>query len=114
MSNIKILSENGNPQIKSYYDQIRQNISLQNLSLSNLENRSKELSKKQEIRINQLKEIEDKKNILLTRSRMLQVSLDRNAYKKKIIYGLLVIIFGIFISCLILYIIFIKKKIVQQ
>lgn len=42
--------------------------------------------------------LEQKRNILLTRNRMLQLSQDRNIYKQKVIYTILALI----ITCLIL------------
>ena len=40
---------------------------------------------------------------------MLQISQDRNAYKKKIIYSLIALIFAIFIFTLVMYVLFIRK-----
>jgi Fe2+ transport system protein B len=105
----ELLSEYGVSQINKYYDIIDQNVNLQNLGLSQLENKNQELLKKQEIQLNQLKEIEDKEKLLLTRSRMLQIAQDRNSYKKKIIYSLLALIFGIFILTIVMYVLFKRK-----
>jgi len=55
------------------------------------------LIEKQQIQESQMKEIENKARLLLTRSRMLQISQDRNSYKTKIIYTLLAILIVIFI-----------------
>jgi hypothetical protein len=55
------------------------------------------LIEKQQIQNSQMKEIENKARLLLTRSRMLQISQDRNSYKTKIIYTLLAILIVIFI-----------------
>ena len=104
------LSDNGKSQIDSYYEQIKFNIDSQNLTLNELGSKSKELSNKRQIQVNQLKEIEDKEKLLLTRSRMLQISQDRSIYKKKIIYSLLAFILIAFILCLIMYVLFIRKK----
>ena len=59
--------------------------------------------------MNQAKEIEDKEKILLTRSRMLQISQDRISYRKKIIYSLLAVVFAIFIIMITLYVLFFKN-----
>ena len=96
-------------QINSYFDQIKNNIEMQGVSLRELSTKNDELHKKQQIQLNQLKEIEDKEKLLLTRSRMLQISQDRNAYKKKIIYSLIALIFAIFIFTLVMYVLFIRK-----
>jgi len=103
------VSNYGIDQINSYYNLIDQNINLQNMSIQDLESKNQELSKKQEIQQNQLKEIEDKEKLLLTRSRMLQISQDRNSYKKKIIYTLIAAIFLIFILTIVLYVYFKRK-----
>ena len=103
------LTDNAQAQINTYFDQIRNNIQLQGVSLRELSNKNDELYKKQQIQLNQLKEIEDKEKLLLTRSRMLQISQDRNAYKKKIIYSLIAVIFAIFIFTLVMYVLFIRK-----
>lgn len=99
----------GASQITQYHDMIDRNVNLQNISLSELDNKNRELLEKQQIQINQLKEIEDKEKLLLTRSRMLQISQDRNSYKKKIIYSLLAVIFGIFLFTIAMYVLFISK-----
>lgn len=82
-------------------------------NLSNLmtgvEQQNNDILAKQQIQIDQLKEIQEKEKLLLTRSRMLQISQDRNAYKKKIIYTLLSIIFIIFILIILSYVMFKKR-----
>jgi predicted PurR-regulated permease PerM len=108
-SGVLNVSNYGIDQINSYYNLIDQNINLQNMSIQDLESKNQELSKKQEIQQNQLKEIEDKEKLLLTRSRMLQISQDRNSYKKKIIYTLIAAIFLIFILTIVLYVYFKRK-----
>jgi len=107
------LADVGNNLLNSYYNNIQDTVSLQNISLSELENKNKELMKKKLIQINQMKEIQDKEKLLLTRSRMLQISQDRNSYKKKIIYTLIAIIFIIFILTLVMYVFFIRKMAVK-
>ena len=82
---------------------------MQGVSLSELGDKNDQLYQKQQIQLNQLKEIEDKEKLLLTRSRMLQISQDRNAYKKKVIYSLIAVIFAIFIFTLVMYVLFIRK-----
>ena len=61
----------------------------------NTKNRT--LHEKQQIQDSQMKEIENKEKLLLTRARMLQISQDRNSYKTKVIYTLLAILIVIFI-----------------
>ena len=103
------LAGNAQTQINTYFDQIKNNIQMQGVSLRELSNKNDELYQKQQIQLNQLKEIEDKEKLLLTRSRMLQISQDRNSYKKKIIYSLIALIFAIFIFTLVMYVLFIRK-----
>jgi len=94
-----------------YNQQIQNLINMQEKSVDEIDMKNNELVKKYLIQIEQLKEIEDKEKLLLTRSRMLQISQDRNAYKKKIIYSLLTVVFAIFIVALVLYVLFAKKKV---
>jgi hypothetical protein len=100
----------GQNQVNAYYAGIEGNIGLQNAALTQIQQKNAELLSKQDIQISQLNEIEEKEKLLLTRSRMLQISQDRNSYKKKIIYTLIAIIFAIFIFTLLIYIFF-KRKI---
>jgi len=103
------LADNAKARINTYFDQIKNNIQMQGVSLRELSDKNYELYQKQQIQLNQLKEIEDKEKLLLTRSRMLQISQDRNSYKKKIIYSLIALIFAIFIFTLVMYVLFIRK-----
>jgi len=96
-------------QISSFYNTLDDSIKLQDSFEQNLNTKNDELLRKQQIQINQLKEIEDKEKLLLTRSRMLQISQDRNSYKKKIIYSLIAVIFLIFIVTLVLYVLYTRK-----
>jgi hypothetical protein len=100
----------GNPNLNTYIDTIQSSINSQNAVISDLDKKNNQLLKKQTVQINQLKEIEDKEKLLLTRSRMLQIAQDRNSYKKKIIYTLIATIFLIFIITIALYIFLIRKK----
>ena len=96
-------------QINQFYNTLQDSIDLQTSFESNLSTKNEELLRKQQIQINQLKEIEDKEKLLLTRSRMLQISQDRNSYKKKIIYSLIAVIFLIFILTLVMYVLYSRK-----
>ena len=96
-------------QINQFYNTLQNSIDLQTSFESNLSTKNEELLRKQQIQINQLKEIEDKEKLLLTRSRMLQISQDRNSYKKKIIYSLIAVIFLIFILTLVMYVLYSRK-----
>lgn len=67
------------------------------------------LAEKQQRQIEQQAEIEDKTNLILTRSRMLQIAEERNMYKKKIIFTLLAVILLILIITLTTYVFFAKQ-----
>lgn len=103
------LSDSGREQVNTYFSQIRNNLEMQTMSLQELGTKNQELNEKKQIQLDQLREIEEKEKLLLTRSRMLQISQDRNAYKKKIIYSLIAVIFAIFIFTLVMYVLFIRK-----
>jgi hypothetical protein len=99
----------GNDQVQSYAQILQNNAQLQAMSQIDINNKNAELLDKQSVQLNQFNEIEDKEKLLLTRARMLQISQDRNAYKKKIIYTLIALIFGIFIFTLVMYVLFVRK-----
>jgi len=86
-----------------------QQIFQNNTPLDDIEQKNNDLIEKQQIEMNQLREIQEKEKLLLTRSRMLQIAQDRNSYKKKIIYTLIALIFLIFIFTLALYVYFTRK-----
>lgn len=109
-SYITSLSDMGQDQINNYYSQISNNLQSQQMAISALDQKNEELINKQQIQINQMKEIQEKEKLLLTRSRMLQIAQDRNVYKKKIIYSLIAVIFAIFILTLIIYVLFVRKS----
>jgi hypothetical protein len=106
MSNLDVY---GNDVLNDAYETIQNNVSLQQASLAELESKNNDLMKKQQIQLNQMKEIEDKEKLLITRSRMLQISQDRNSYKKKIIYSLIAAIFIILIFTLAMYVFYVRK-----
>jgi peptidoglycan hydrolase CwlO-like protein len=54
--------------------------------------------------------IEDKMKLIDTRNRMLQVVIEKNSYKKKVIYTLISVIIAIVIIMLVAYVYFNKKK----
>ena len=91
------------------YQQTINNIQQMNLSLSDIESKNSAIRDKQMRQIEQLKEIEDKEKLILTLSRMLQISQDRNSYKKKVIYSLIALILFIFIGTIMTYVLFIRK-----
>jgi hypothetical protein len=96
-------------ELQNFNDLIANSRTLVNLTNQELQSKTNELLEKQTIQINQLKEIEDKEKLLLTRARMLQIAQDRNAYKKKIIYTFIAAIFAIFIITLVIYVLYVRK-----
>lgn len=84
-------------------------VNVQNSALTaDVESKNTLLMEKQQIQDSQMKEIENKEKLLLTRARMLQISQDRNSYKTKIVYALLAILIVIFIINLFIW--SLKKK----
>jgi hypothetical protein len=79
-------------------------------NLSNIQVKNVELLKKQVRQQQQLRELEDKEKLILTRSRMLQIAQDRNAYKQKIIYSFIALILLIFICTILIYVFFTRKS----
>ena len=77
---------------------------------STISEKNNNLIQKNKINLQQEIAIADKQKLLLTRSRMLQISMDKNAYKTKIMYTLIAIILFIFISTLGIYAFVSKKK----
>ena len=100
-----------NNKINTYEDKINSKLNSQTEAIRELEIKNEELADKQNIQMQQLKEIEDKEKLLLTRSRMLQISQDRNSYKSKIIYLLFVAIFIVIITILMFYTFFKRNPI---
>lgn len=83
---------------------IMQNIQdINNESATLIQNKNATLIEKDGIYHNQLKEIENKEKLLLTRSRMLQIAQDRNSYKTKVLYTLMAILIVILIINLIIW-----------
>ena len=79
-------------------------------NLANIQVKNTELLKKQVRQQQQLRELEDKEKLILTRSRMLQIAQDRNAYKQKIIYSFIALILLIFICTILIYVFFTRKS----
>ncbi len=92
-----------------YINEIENSLNSLGSYLIEIEQKNQAILDKQHIQLNQLKEIQDKEKLLLTRSRMLQISQDRNSYKKKVIYTLIAIIFGLFILILFMYVLFTRR-----
>jgi hypothetical protein len=105
MSNYNQLLNSGIQAVDNYYIDITTGASNENTELLGINNKNSVLFEKQKIQMQLLEEIENKEKLLLTRSRMLQISHDRNSYKKQLIYTtfacaialsiLIIIIFGI-------------------
>ena len=86
--------------IKDYKKEIK-NTSTNAATL--VQNKNSILIEKDGIYHNQLKEIDNKEKLLLTRSRMLQIAQDRNSYKTKVLYTLMAILIVILIINLIIW-----------
>jgi hypothetical protein len=102
------MSHNGQIDVSNKYNNIIDNINKDNSSLNNIGDKNVMIDKKQLILTEMKYDIESKEKLLLTRSRMLQISTDRNSYKQKLIYFLIGFIISIFIIFIIIYV-FLKK-----
>lgn len=74
-----------------------------NLKQSEIEKKNSILEEKQKQVYGQSQEIDEKLKLLDTRNRMLQLSIDRNVYKKKVIYSLLAVIIALVVGMALLY-----------
>ncbi len=74
-----------------------------------IDNKEKQISEKQKQVYGQSQEIEDKIKLLDTRNKMLQLSIEQNIYKKKIIYSLLSVIIALIVGMIFFYTFFSKK-----
>jgi predicted PurR-regulated permease PerM len=84
-------------------------IDTQNQSMTEIQAKNEQLAQKKLRQIEQIKEIEEKQKLVLTRSRMLQIAQERNNYKKKIIYSLIAAILAIFIITIFIYVFFTRR-----
>jgi len=102
-----------NPQDLSNLNNIKTEIlntkSVINETSNLIEKKSDTLEEKQKQVYGQTKEIEDKMRLLETRDKMLQLSIDRNLYKKKVIYSLFSVILAFVIIMICFYAFFNKK-----
>lgn len=81
------------------------------LSVAEQVNRQRNILEQNRMRFSDYsKDIEQKMEILATRDRMLQLSQERNAYKKKVIYVLLSVIIALLVSIVSAYVYFGKKS----
>lgn len=87
-------------QVKSNILNAQSKIDKQN---SEIEKKAQQLEQKQKQIYGQSQEIEDKIKLLDTRNKMLQLSIEKNIYKKKVIYTLMAVILGLIIAMLALY-----------
>jgi len=74
-----------------------------------IDEKANEISEKQKQVYGQSQEIEDKIKLLDTRNKMLQLSIEQNVYKKKVIYSLLSVIIALIVGMIFFYTFFSKK-----
>jgi hypothetical protein len=79
-----------------------------------IEKKADSLEEKQKQVYGQTKEIEDKMRLLETRDKMLELSINRNLYKKKVIYSLFSVILAFVIIMICFYAFFNKKMVVGE
>jgi seryl-tRNA synthetase len=101
-------------QLGNKIDQIKSQIQNMNSMMQgqtqDLDQKNQEITEKNQRSLMQRQEIIDKEKLIITRDRMLQVSEEKNVYKKKIIYTLLSLIIAIFIIMLVGYVYFNKTQ----
>jgi len=90
-------------------DEILTAKSIINETSDQIEKKADSLEEKQKQVYGQTKEIEDKIRLLETRNKMLELSIDRNLYKKKVIYSLFSVILAFVIIMICFYAFFNKK-----
>lgn len=95
----------------NYIDLVRQNIEMQKVGLIN--SVSNNILEKQELQMNQLKEIQEKENLLQVRVKMLQIAQERNAYKRKIIYTMVSLIFFFLILIFVIYVLYKRRLVIK-
>ena len=76
---------------------------------ADIDKKAQQISEKQKQVYGQSQEIEDKMKLLETRNKMLQLSIDQNIYKKKVIYSLLSVIIALIVGMIFFYTFFSKK-----
>ena len=74
-----------------------------------IDKKAAQISEKQKQVYGQSQEIDDKMKLLDTRNKMLQLSIDQNIYKKKVIYSLLSVIIALIVGMIFFYTFFSKK-----
>jgi len=74
-----------------------------------IDEKAKQIADKQKQVYGQSQEIDDKLKLLDTRNKMLQLSIDQNVYKKKVIYSLLSVIIALIVGMIFFYTFFSKK-----
>jgi uncharacterized protein (DUF3084 family) len=80
-----------------------------NTKKAEIDEKANQISNKQKQVYGQSQEIEDKLKLLDTRNKMLQLSIDQNIYKKKVIYSLLSVIIALIVGMIFFYTFFSKK-----
>jgi len=101
----------GNADVSQYYSSLITNADNENKGLSNIDTKNNVIFQKENIQNQLLREIESKEKLLLTRSRMLQISHDRNSYKKQLIYTFMASAFMLLVLILFIYYTVRKKKV---
>jgi hypothetical protein len=109
LENFTTLSTENTQDLSFIKNEILNTKSVINETSNLIEKKSDALEEKQKQVYGQTKEIEDKMRLLETRDKMLQLSIDRNLYKKKVIYSLFSVILAFVIIMICFYAFFNKK-----
>jgi uncharacterized protein (DUF3084 family) len=100
---------NTNEQIKSINDYLLAANAEIMTKKADIDKKAQQISEKQKQVYGQSQEIDDKMKLLDTRNKMLQLSIDQNIYKKKVIYSLLSVIIALIVGMIFFYTFFSKK-----
>lgn len=106
-NNISTLMQQQTEAIKQRIIDTQGDLERQSKEINEKEN---EINKKNEQIYGQSEQIESKKRLMETRNRMLQLSIEKNRYKKKVIWTLLAFVIAILAIMLFTYAILNKKK----
>jgi hypothetical protein len=111
MSDYNTLLNNGNKKVTDLYNDIQEGSTKQNKLLTDVTNKNNIIQEKQKIQLQLMYDIENKEKLLLTRSRMLQISTDRNTYKQQLIYTSIFLATILILLIIIIYTFVSKRKV---
>jgi hypothetical protein len=113
LSSVGVLSQNDVTNAEEQIDDINNYLLTTdaeiNTKKTEIDKKAQQILEKQKQVYGQSQEIDDKMKLLDTRNKMLQLSIDQNIYKKKVIYSLLSVIIALIVGMIFFYTFFNKK-----